>query len=84
MNINQTVPISISIVSKIRDTPANLLTVINNSYNETKQLVPPSTQLLLNNNNNNFIPATNMKFAVCIKPLHFDYNRVSEYIFLFY
>jgi hypothetical protein len=53
---NQSVPASVSVVSKIKSSPTNLLTVINN-YNDSGK---PSN-----------------RFAVCIKPLHFDYNRVS-------
>ncbi|KAJ8974724.1 hypothetical protein NQ317_000390 [Molorchus minor] len=58
---NRTVPSAVSIVARVKDSPSNLLAVINN-YNETTP--------------------TN-KFAVCVKPLHFDYNReiqIMEFI----
>ncbi|KAJ3625269.1 hypothetical protein MTP99_018827 [Tenebrio molitor] len=54
---NQSVPASVSVVSKIKSSPTNLLTVINN-YNDSGK---PSN-----------------RFAVCIKPLHFDYNRALQ------
>lgn len=59
---NFSIPYAVSIVSRVRYPPSNLLVVVNN-YNETK---------------------SNNKFAVCVKPLHFDYNRVSKSTLVYY
>ncbi|KAJ8928169.1 hypothetical protein NQ314_019291 [Rhamnusium bicolor] len=37
---------------------------------------PPANLLAVINNYNESIPVN--KFGVCVKPLHFDYNRVSH------
>ncbi|XP_060521454.1 beta-1,4-galactosyltransferase galt-1 [Cylas formicarius] len=57
---NLSVPLSVSIVARLKDPPSNMITVINN-YNETWKSVG--------------LDKRNWKFAVCVKPLHFNYNK---------
>lgn len=63
MQVNQTVPFAVSIVAKVLAPPHNLLTVINNR-----------NDAIINQQS---YGKGNYKFAVCVKPLHFEYNRVS-------
>ncbi|GJQ81775.1 hypothetical protein Trydic_g320 [Trypoxylus dichotomus] len=53
---DQIVPTAVSVVAKVRQTPSNILAVVNN-LNETK-------------------PAS--KMGVCVKALHFDYNKALQ------
>lgn len=64
---NKTVPVAVSIVARLRDPPVNLLAVINN-HNETSS--QPSW--MNGGGNSGTVP---YKFGVCVKPLHFEYNR---------
>lgn len=66
---NMTVPKAVSVVAKPKDLPSNVLSVINN-FNESTS--DKSTS-----------PSTIGKFAVCVKPLHFDYNKVVTTLWKF-
>lgn len=59
---NMTIPKAVSVVAKPKDLPSNVLSVINN-FNESTADKSTSS-------------STIGKFAVCVKPLHFDYNKV--------
>lgn len=64
---NQTVPTSVSVVSRLRVTPNNHLIVHNaDGINATAQ------QMIQSN-----IPR---RMAVCVKPLHFNYSQVLSFI----
>lgn len=63
---NKTIPAAVSIVARTRDPPANLLAVINN-HNETALGMASA----------GVSGPAQYKFGVCVKPLHFEYNRVS-------
>ncbi|XP_056644663.1 beta-1,4-galactosyltransferase galt-1 [Diorhabda sublineata] len=66
---NKTVPAAVSVVARPRDPPINLLAVINN-HNETSSM--PSW---INGGGNGATGPSQYKFGVCVKPLHFEYNR---------
>lgn len=61
-----TVPYAVSVVSKIRSPPSNVL-LIRNTDDDVD---------LINTTNFNTIPE---KIGVCVKPLHFEYDSVSRY-----
>ncbi|KAF7267066.1 uncharacterized protein LOC143202028 [Rhynchophorus ferrugineus] len=65
LRANLTVPTAVSVVAKLKDSPTNMLHVINN-INESNW-----KSNTLNN------PPIG-RFGVCVKPLHFDYNKEME------
>lgn len=60
---NMSIPTTVSVVARLKDSPANMLSVINN-FNESIW-----KQSSIYNN------APLGKFGVCVKPLHFEYNK---------
>lgn len=64
---NKTIPAAVSIVARTRDPPANLLAVINN-HNETALGMASA----------GVSGPAQYKFGVCVKPLHFEYNRALQ------
>lgn len=59
------VPYAVSVISKIRSPPGNVL-LVRNTDDDTD---------LINTTNFNMIPE---KIGICVKPLHFDYDSVSK------
>uniref|UniRef100_A0A6P7FPK6 Glycosyltransferase family 92 protein n=2 Tax=Diabrotica virgifera virgifera TaxID=50390 RepID=A0A6P7FPK6_DIAVI len=70
---NKTIPVAVSVVARIRDPPANLLAVINN-HNETSGAVG------VGSSGGGAGLSSPYKFGVCVKPLHFEYNRALQLI----
>ncbi|XP_050311085.1 beta-1,4-galactosyltransferase galt-1 [Anthonomus grandis grandis] len=67
LKANLTIPTAVSVVARLKDPPSNVLSVINN----------------FNVSNNVKLPGAIDKFAVCVKPLHFNYNKelqIMEFI----
>ncbi|CAH1237600.1 unnamed protein product [Diabrotica balteata] len=71
---NKTIPVAVSVVARIRDPPANLLAVINN-HNETSGAVGVGSS-----GGGGAGLSSPYKFGVCVKPLHFEYNRALQLI----
>ncbi|XP_072390060.1 uncharacterized protein [Diabrotica undecimpunctata] len=71
---NKTIPVAVSVVARIRDPPANLLAVINN-HNETSGAVGMGST-----GGGGAGLSSPYKFGVCVKPLHFEYNRALQLI----
>ncbi|XP_030758762.1 beta-1,4-galactosyltransferase galt-1 [Sitophilus oryzae] len=65
LRANLSVPVAVSVVAKLKDPPTNMLNVINN-LNESNWKAPSMNSAPIG------------RFGVCVKPLHFDYNKEME------